>query len=692
MRWPTLYLTALVANLTTLHAQIYAGTSGPIATDGSLTYLPLVVPTNDTLSLDTMDFGLEAVCLDIAHAWIGDLDIWLVAPDGTAVQLITSVGFDGDAFSGTCLHMQASPWIPFGTPPYTGDHRPLGQLGRVNNGQSMQGTWWLRIEDTDPDQDNGDVLAWSLTFGPDPASWRPFTHSTLPILIISTPDAHVPDEPKVDGTLAVIDNGPGIMNHISDPPTAYLGPVGIERRGHSSQDQPKRPYAIELRDQQGQDSSVALLGMPPEADWVLDAVYLDKSALRNAFSHALMRGLGHYSPRSRPVELVLDGEHQGVYQLTEKVEQGPHRVDISGLSPTDTFGIALTGGYLFKVDRQDDPPMPSWTSAHPPPYASGSQEVRFLVEDPGDPHPAQLQYIADHVSVFEDLLSGPEYHLPFTGYARYLDVPSFVDHFLITELSRNVDGYRRSTFLHKQRQGQGGRIVAGPLWDMDLAWGNADFCGGTDIAGWAHEFGVLCPEDRRLPPFWWQRLLQDAAFRDSVRCRWDALRLDLLSDQGLADLLAQLAAPLSAAMETNFDRWPTLGYAIWPEPQPAPTTWQGELDELLSWTWQRASWMDLHLPATISGCAPLPDAVDSLFAYPNPFSDRFTIQLATLQGTHLDLRIGDALGRTVHRRTWTATYDGAHRFEIDLTGQAAGAYLVHLLAADRQFSTVVLKE
>jgi hypothetical protein len=278
-------------------------------------------------TMDTLSYGLEEVCLSVEHTWIGDLDIWLVAPDSTAVQLITAVGYDTDHFTNTCLRAEAATWVPFGEPPFTGPHTSIGQLGRVNNGQPAAGTWWLRVEDTDPYADSGAVSNWTIRLGAmHRPPMQPFTSSPLPLLEINTPLAHVPDTGKVTGSLRIIHNGPGMLNHLGDEANVHHGAVGIERRGHSSQDQPKRPYSIELRERTGRGPQrIALLGMPAESDWVLDAVYLDKSAVRNAFSYELARRMGHYAPRTRHVDLVLDGEHQGVYVLTEKIKRGTER-------------------------------------------------------------------------------------------------------------------------------------------------------------------------------------------------------------------------------------------------------------------------------------------------------------------------------------------------------------------------------
>lgn len=108
-----------------------------------------------------------------------------------------------------------------------------------------------------------------------------FTSSNLPIVVINTNGQTISDEPKITADMGIIDNGPGIRNNITDTFNGYNGKIGIEIRGHSSQNFPKKQYGIELRDNAGNDIKVSLLGLPEESDWVLNASYTDKTFLRN---------------------------------------------------------------------------------------------------------------------------------------------------------------------------------------------------------------------------------------------------------------------------------------------------------------------------------------------------------------------------------------------------------------------------
>lgn len=134
----------------------------------------------------------------------------------------------------------------------------------------------------------------------------------------------------------------------------------------------------------------------------------------------------------------------------------------------------------------------------------------------------------------------------------------------MNEISKNVDGYRLSTFLHKERESLGGKLRIGPVWDYDIAWHNADYCGGTEVEGWAYQFP--CTDDYWQVPFWWERLLEDTAFANNLKCRWTMLRDNLLSDNWFDQYIDSVALLLNESQERNFTVWPILGVYVWPNP------------------------------------------------------------------------------------------------------------------------------
>ncbi|MGL4632150.1 MAG: CotH kinase family protein, partial [Leadbetterella sp.] len=177
------------------------------------------------------------------------------------------------------------------------------------------------------------------------------TTSNLPIFIIDTKGQTVYNDPKVNVNCKVIFNGEGKVNSVNDRVFHYDGNVGIEYRGSSSQQYPKKSYSIELRKTNGDNNPQAFCGMPIESDFVLFASYAEKSLMHYNLALEMGRKLFPYASRSRYVEIIVNGSYEGVYVLMEKIKIDKNRINISTLLPTDNTGDELTGGYIVKVDK-----------------------------------------------------------------------------------------------------------------------------------------------------------------------------------------------------------------------------------------------------------------------------------------------------------------------------------------------------
>lgn len=452
-----------------------------------------------------------------------------------------------------------------------------------------------------------------------------FQSSTLPIVVISTQGKAIVDEPKIMATMGIINNGEGAVNRMSDAFTDYDGHIGIEYRGSSSQALfPKKSFGIETRDAAGNDIDTAFLDMPSEEDWVLYGPYSDKSMMRNKLTFDLFEQTGRYSSRTRFVELVLNGQYHGVYVFMEKIKRDKNRVDIANLRSEENSGDELTGGYIVKLDKFEGGGGDGFASAfRPPHYRAGNQQIFFQyhVPDQDEITNAQKDYIKKFVSGFEQALHANTFRDAAIGYRKYIDVGSFVDFFLINELSRNVDGYRLSTFMYKDKDSKGGLLTMGPIWDFNLAFGNADYCSGGNIKGWAYKFNEVCPTDFWLVPFWWDRLLEDPAFRAEVKLRWSALRQGAWSNEAINERIDQYAVLLADAQKRNFQKWPILGKYEWPNSF-VGQTYEQEVDYLRSWVSQRLAWLDAQL-AQFEDVGEVTGGKKSLKAatvFPNPFS------------------------------------------------------------------------
>ena len=535
-----------------------------------------------------------------------------------------------------------------------------------------------------------------------------FTASNLPIIVINTEGAEIPDDPKINVFMGVINNGPGRQNNINDPYTDYEGTIGIEIRGATSQRYPKKQYSVELRDPDGKDTAIALLGMPKEADWVLNAPYGDKSLMRNIMAYQLGRDLGHYAPRTKLCEVVLNGDYQGVYVLIEKIKRDKNRVDIAKLRDEEISGDDLTGGYIIKIDRDTEGNEDGWSSDYDPPYATeDNQRIYFRYDYPDTDKiaPEQKTYIQNFVGDFEDALASDDFADPNLGYAPYIDVNSFIDYFIVNEFSKNIDAYRLSTYMHKQKDSDGGKLVMGPLWDYNFSFGNVQYCVDSSPENFAVDFSEQCPEEYWLAPFWWNRLLEDSTYLEQLAVRWAELRSNQLANERIIARIDSVATLVDEAQARNFTRWPILGERVWPNDY-VVDTYQEEVDYLKNWMTQRLTWLDENFPeptvvadtvppdtvppdtvpeeppvpvdTVVTSINPEEPAEAAPVAYPNPFGDNLSVRFSTDRSGTTTVRVYDLLGRPVLQSTDFSTTTGEQQRSWDTSSLSPGVYVLQL--------------
>ena len=400
----------------------------------------------------------------------------------------------------------------------------------------------------------------------------------LPQINIDTNGSSIVDEPKIVALFSISE---------ADIET-YNGGMGIEIRGSTSQRFPKKSYGFETHDSDNEDLDVSLLGMPEEEDWILYAPFTDKSLVRNKLIYDLSENMDRYASRTRFVEVSVNSFYRGVYVFMEKLKRDDNRIDINKLKDDENSGEDLTGGYILKIDRADD----SFSSNFPPNNASAGQKINFEYDDPDidDITDEQKDYIGNYMNDFETALASDEFTDGSTGYVSYIDVPSFIDFFILNELSNNVDGYRLSTWITKDKNE---KLKMGPIWDYNLAFGNADYCSGGATNVWAYKFNERCSDDDYLTPFWWERLLEDPNFVSQLQERWDFLRLDVLSKETINSQIDSYTTLLNeaGAVENNFNKWQILGQYIPPNNQVGDSHSE-EIDILKSWIDDRLLWLD----------------------------------------------------------------------------------------------------
>lgn len=413
-----------------------------------------------------------------------------------------------------------------------------------------------------------------------------FTDSNLPIILIDTDGGQeIPDQPRILGTMKVIYRGEGQRNYVTDASDAaalnYNGRIEIEVRGSSSQSLSKKQYGMTtLMADNSSNNNVSLLGMPREHDWVLNGLAFDASLIRDYISYSLSRSIGEYAPRTVYCEVVINGNYRGLYMLQEKIKADENRVNIHKIESGDNVLPALTGGYIIKADKITSEDPSAWRMAT---YLGTFTDFVHEFPDPEDITNQQHNYIQ---GVFNGLASRANSAVVSNGFPSVIDVPSFIDFMLLNELAANVDAYQFSTFFHTDRNG---KLRAGPLWDLNLTYGN-------DLTFWGlnRSFTNTWQFDNgdNVGPRFWKDLFNNATFRCYLSRRFNEL--------------TQVGQPFNlTSLETRIDEAVTLIAEALPREQArwgTATDHSTQITNMKSWLATRLTWMQSNL-GSFSGCS-----------------------------------------------------------------------------------------
>lgn len=464
-----------------------------------------------------------------------------------------------------------------------------------------------------------------------------FTSSNLPIILIETTDHKtISDEPKIEAQMKIINNASGI-NQISDFPNEYDGLIGIELRGNSTQGFPKKPYNLETRQievdidnskDEVRNFNVPLFGWPKENDWVLRASYLDHTFIRNGLADYLSRLNGWWAARTQLVEVVLNGDYQGIYVFMEDIKPDKGRCDIATLNPDEITEPDITGGYIWEITGFET-------------NLGDSRKLKYPAFD--EAAPEQIAYIKNYDDQFRSLMHSNQWDDSLHGYANWIDVESFVNEILVQEAMRNSDAYGWSGYFHKNKNG---KINAGPVWDFDQSAGNSSYPDNGVVEGWMFEH-----PNTNNTPFFWPLLFKDPVFSYAVRYRWETLRKKEFSNEHLFSYIDSIASLLGEAQTREFSKWDVLGKNIWRETSnyQLRNTYQKEVDYLKDFLSQRWAWMDNELakyenpyPNTQSTNHTL--AYNSVIVYPNPAQNRLSIKLNNIGTKFMAVTIYNSMG------------------------------------------------
>jgi hypothetical protein len=370
----------------------------------------------------------------------------------------------------------------------------------------------------------------------------------LPLVYVYT-DGAAPvlnKEDYVIGTIKIYPN--------EEAAEIFGGEMEIRGRGNTTWSFPKKPYRVKL------GSAASLLGMPSDKDWVLLANYADKTLMRNSLAFHLGSEMNFaYTPRTTPVDVVLNGVYQGNYLLGEHVKADKDRVNIEEL-----------GGYFLELDDYRDGI-----------YFELASGLPIVIKSPDEDEMTdeQLNYIKGYMQQAEDVIFSDDFADPVEGYAKFINPETFIEWYWVSEVFKNIDARDVSSiFYYKDRDE---KLNMGPLWDFDVAAGNASVNAGDDPTS----FYVREAK-------WFKRLFEDPAFKSAAEARWFTLRNELLAN--LPGVIDDYAGKLELSQEQNFYKWDILDQPIWPSTQ-ALGSYEEEVAYLKEWLSERIAWIDAQI-------------------------------------------------------------------------------------------------
>lgn len=425
--------------------------------------------------------------------------------------------------------------------------------------------------------------------------------SNLPVLVVNMVGIRPPEAPR-SSYFTFLEPVDGKTSLDGRPTLVTRGRFHV--RGSSTAGMPQPSLAMEFQDEFNEDQNHPVLGLPANSDWVLYAPNMfDPGLIHNPFIHQLSRDMGHYSSRTRFLEVfivlhpgpVTAADYAGLYVLEEKIKIGKRRVAIDKLGPGDLREPEVTGGYLLKFDRTGPGEQGLWAGGAEMVYVDPKESVMNLPQ-----RAPQRQYIADYFNAFDRALQSPDWKDPLKGYPAYIDVDSWIDFHVLETLSGNVDIFHFSTYFYKPR---GGKITFGPHWDFDRALGSIDH---RDANPRRWNTG------RFFDGPWWGQIFRDSDFWQLWVDRWQGLRGAHFSETNLFGLIDRLADEVREAQPREAARWGL---------EPRGDSYQSEIEMMKRWLSARIDFIDKQLTQPPSLSQP-----------PGPVSAGFQLNLTAPDG------------------------------------------------------------
>lgn len=415
----------------------------------------------------------------------------------------------------------------------------------------------------------------------------------LPIVEITTGGVTIPGRPVYDGLgnvsyttadnsettiaaeMTVIGTDTSVYHHANGTPDME-SQIRIRIRGNSSRSFDKPSYAIRLVDADGTNAPQSIMGMDAHHEWVLYGPWLDKTAVRNYMFYNLSGEIMGYAPNVRYCELIVDGEYQGLYVMTERITGGKNG---ARLGLTVSAKKHEYTGYLLRLDhmRPNEEQLRSFSTY------TYTTPLLLQIEYPGEKNrdAALTEQIRQDFSDFEKSLYSFDYDREFYGYQAQIDVDSFVDYFIINELSSNADAGNYSTYIYRGTDD----LFHMCVWDFNNA------CDNYFEEEISYEGFFL---QNRL---WYWMLMKDEDFTERIIHRYHELRRGILSEEALDQYIDETLEFLAPALERNDERWGDVSQQanlLVPGDRNLDSRAAAE-GQLKGYLHNRGSWLDEHI-------------------------------------------------------------------------------------------------
>lgn len=314
--------------------------------------------------------------------------------------------------------------------------------------------------------------------------------------------------------------------------------VQIRGRGNSTWGLAKKPYRLKFSSKEkflGNDHANA-------KSWTLLANFADKTLIRNAVAACIGKFAGQpFTASVQFVDLVLNGTYLGNYQVSDQMEIRKKRVDITEQDEPMTEESNITGGYFLEVDG---------FAQSEPVYYRTKKGIMVTIKSPDEEiiAPAQINYIKNHMQLFEDALFADNFTDPENGYRQYVDSLTLASWYISTELTGNVDGFW-STYMYKEKDDD--KFYWGPLWDYDIAFNNCDRVGDVSRRLMVGDAGF----GSDLTKIWILRMWQDPWFVRLINRTWQECVERGLEEHVMA-YIDSISSVIDRSQQLNFARWP----------------------------------------------------------------------------------------------------------------------------------------